>query len=109
MILYRDLAVNTSREQMHWLADTTATVLSETDSMFEGGAVAATIVPTQFIALPGPPERQRGHQLMLSFWAWGETETEIMSHLDRIFQNLTGALHSASNEIRRSPSAASRQ
>jgi hypothetical protein len=109
MILYRDLAVNTSREQMHWLADTTARALSEADPMFEGGAIAVTIVTTRFTALPEPPERQRGQQLMLSFWAWGETETEMMSHLDRTFQSLTGALHSVSDEIRRSTPATDRQ
>ncbi|MBH0190385.1 MAG: hypothetical protein HP492_01170 [Nitrospira sp.] len=64
---------------------------------------------TRFTAIPGPPERQRGQQLMLSFWAWGETETEMMGHLDRIFQNLTGALQRVSDEIRRSTPAASRQ
>lgn len=109
MILYRDLAVNTSRKQMRWLADTTARALSEADPLFEGGAIAATIVTTRFTALPGPTERQRGQQLMLSFWAWGETEAEMMSHLDRIFQNLTGALQRVSDEIRRSTPAASRQ
>ncbi len=106
MILYRDLAVNTSHEQMHRLADTTAKALSETDPMFEGGAIAVTIVTTRFIALPGPPARQRGQQLMLSFWAWGETEAETMRHLDRIFQNLTGTLQRVSDEIRRSTPAA---
>jgi hypothetical protein len=109
MILYRNLAVNTSREQMRRLADATARALSETDPTFEWGAVGATIMSAQFTILPGPPERQRGHQLMLSFWAWGDTETEMMGHLDRIFQNLTGALQRVSDEIRRSTPAASRQ
>lgn len=109
MILYRNLALNTSPEQMRWLAGTTARALSEADPMFEGGAVAVTIVTTRFTALPGPLERQSGQQLMLSFWAWGETEPEVMRHLDRTFQNLTGALQRVSAEIRRSTPAASRQ
>ncbi len=100
MILYRDLAVNTSREQMHRLTNATAQALSEADPLFESGAVAATIVTTQFTALPGPLERQHGQQLMLSFWAWGETEAETMCHLDRIFHNLTGALQRVTEEIR---------
>lgn len=106
MILYRNLALNTSPEQMHRLTNATAQALSEADPLFEWGAVAATIVTTRFTAIPGPPAHQRGQQLMLSFWAWGETETETMSHLDRIFQNLTGALQRVSDEIRRSIPAA---
>ena len=99
----------TSPEQMHRLTNATAQALSEADPLFESGAVAATIVTTRFTAIPGPPARQRGQQLMLSFWAWGETETEMMGHLDRIFQNLTGALQRVSDAIRRSTPAASRQ
>lgn len=109
MILYRNLAFNTSPEQMHRLTNATAQALSEADPLFESGAVAATIVTTRFTALPGPLERQSGQQLMLSFWAWGETEPEVMRHLDRTFQNLTGALQRVSDEIRRSTPAASRQ
>lgn len=108
MILYRDLAVNTSPEQLHRLTDATAQALSETDPLFEWGAVGATIMSARFTALPGPPERQCGQQLMLSFWAWGETEAETMRHLDRIFHNLTGALQRVTAEIRRSIPSASR-
>jgi hypothetical protein len=109
IILYRNLAVNTSREQMYRLADTIARALSETDPLFEWGAVGATIMPTRFTTLPGPPEHQSGQQLMLSFWAWGETEPEVMTNLDRTLHNLTGALHSASDEIRRSTPATDRR
>jgi len=109
MILYRNLALNTSPEQMHRLTHTTAQALSKTDPSFEWGAIGATIVTTRFMALPSPLERQSGQQLMLSFWAWGETEAETMRHLDRIFYNLTGALQRVTEEIRRSTPAASRQ
>jgi hypothetical protein len=108
MILYRNLALNTLPEQLHRLTDATAQALSETDPLFEWGAVGATIMSARFTALPGPPERQRGQQLMLSFWAWGETEAETMRHLDRIFHNLTGALQRVTEEIRRSMPSASR-
>jgi len=109
MILYRNLVLNTSPEQMHRLTNATAQALSETDPLFEWGAIGATIMSAQFTTLPGPPERQRGQQLMLSFWAWGETEAEMMRHLDRIFHNLTVALQRVSDEIRRSTPTASRQ
>lgn len=108
MILYRNLVLNTLPEQLHRLTNATAQALSETDPLFEWGAVGATILSARFITLPGTPEHQRGQQLMLSFWAWGETEAETMRHLDRIFHNLTGALQRVTEEIRRSTPAASR-
>lgn len=69
MMLYRDLALNTSPEQIHWLTNEAAQALERTDPAFEWGAIGITIMPVRFITLPGPPERQRGQQLMLSFWA----------------------------------------
>jgi len=105
MILYRDLTLNTSPEQIHWLTNATAHTLSQTDPVFERGAIGATIVPVRFTTLPGPPELQRGQQLMLSFWAWGEGEREVMSNLDRTFRNMTVALRELSDKIRRSSRA----
>jgi len=104
MILYRDLPLNTSPEQMSWLTNATAHAVRGIDPAFEWGAVGATITSVRYTTLPGAPEQQRGQQLMLSFWAWGEDEPEVMSNLDRTFRNLTAALRQVSDEIRRSSS-----
>lgn len=108
MILYRDLALNTSPEQIHWLTNAAAHALNHTDPAFEEGGIGATIMSVRFTTLPGPPERQRGQQLMLSFWAWGEEETEVMANLDRTFRNVTLALRGLSDEIRSSPGNATK-
>ncbi len=102
MILYRDLIVNTSPEQIHWLTNTAAHALRRIDPAFEWAAIGATIMPVRFTTLPGPTGLQLGQQLMLSFWTWGEHEREMMTNLDRTFHNLTVALRELSNEIRRS-------
>lgn len=105
MILYRNLALNTSPGRIHRLTNDAAHAMSAVDPAFEWGAVGATMTPVRFTTLPGPPERQQGQQLMLSFWAWGEDEPEAMTNLDRTFRNLTIALQQVSDEIRRSSSA----
>lgn len=102
MILYRDLVVNTSPEQIHWLTNAAAHALRRIDPAFEWGAIGATIMSVRFTTLPGPLGLQCGQQLMLSFWTWGEHEREMMTNLDRTFHNLTVALRELSNEIRRS-------
>ena len=104
MILYRDLALNTAPEQMHWLTNLAAQAVRKTDPAFEWGAVGVTITSVRFTTLPGPPERQRGQQIMLSFWAWGDDEREVMTNLDRTFRNLTVALRQVSDEIHGSSS-----
>jgi len=105
MILYRDLALNTSPEQIHWLANAAAHALRRTDPAFEWGAIGVTIMSVRFTTLPGPPELQLGQQLMLSFWAWGENELEVMTNLDRTFRNVAVVLRGLSDEIRHSSPA----
>lgn len=102
MILYRDLVVNTSPEQIHWLTNAAAHALRRIDPAFQWGAIGATIMSVRFTTLPGPPEHQCGQQLMLSFWTWGGHEQEMMTNLDRTFHNLTVALRGLSDEVRHS-------
>jgi hypothetical protein len=105
MILYRDLALNRSPERIHWLTNAVAHALSRIDHAFEWGAIGATIMPVRFTTLPGPPERQHGQQLMLSFWAWGDDGLEVMTNLDRTFRNLSVALRTVSDDLRHSSPA----
>mgnify|MGYP007047006084 CR=1 FL=1 len=42
--------------------------------------------------LPGAREQQLGHQLMISFWAWGDSQSEVMGNLKRVLENLSHAL-----------------
>lgn len=92
MVLLRDLPANTVAARVHDLTQGFALALSRIDPGFEGGAVGATIVPVRFTTLPGSHDQQRGQQLMLSFWAWGEDEREVWEHLDRTLRNVAEAL-----------------
>lgn len=99
MILYRELALNTVVEAVHSLTQAFAGRLSQRDPDFAWGAVGVTCVEVRFRTLPGPVEAQRGQQLMLSFWAWGDDENETMASLDRTLSNLAGVLRDLSAEI----------
>jgi hypothetical protein len=105
LVLYRDLSVNTAPAQIGWLTNAAAHALGRIDPDFESGAIGATILPVRFITLPGPAARQDGQQLMLSFWAWGENEPEVMANLDRTFTNITAVLRRLSDAIRHPPPA----
>jgi hypothetical protein len=41
-------------------------------------------------------DEQLGWQLMISFWAWGDTVADNMMNLRRLFTNLTVALRTLS-------------
>jgi hypothetical protein len=99
MILYRNLLHNLSYPRVEWLENAMHRHLAEIDPEFEWGVVGTTIMRTQYVELPVPDESQMGYQLMISFWAWGDTEDETMAHLDRLFGNLSRALHEASARI----------
>lgn len=94
MILCRDLVANTSGDQVGELAQGVAGVLSQMTPELEA-VVGVSIVDVQFTTLPGPRQQQRGQQLMLSFWAWGDDQAETLGNLDRTLDNLGQALRAA--------------
>ena len=89
MVLFRDLPLNTDPARVQGLTQGLARSLSEADEGFSWGLFGATVVPVRFLALP--PDAQLGSQLMLSFFAWGDDEAEVMAHLDRTLGNLAAA------------------
>jgi hypothetical protein len=92
MILFRDLSLNLSRSRVEQLENDLQRRLAEHDPDFAWGMVGTTIMRTRYLGLTGPEETRLGYQLMLSFWAWGDTVTETMVHLDRVVGNLSAAL-----------------
>jgi len=94
MLLFRALRQNTEASLLESLEHGLHVQLNELDEAFAWGLVGTTIVPTRFLALPAANDQQLGNQLMISFWAWGDTEADTMQNLGRLFTNLTRALRS---------------
>lgn len=96
MLLFRDLARNLPVAAMPKLAQRLHVALASKDPTFARGMVSTTIVPVRFLAVPSQPNNttsaQLGSQLMISFWAWGDSDDETFSNLDRTLQNLAAAL-----------------
>ena len=95
MVLFRDLARNLSPRALPALTNAFHAALAPADPLFEFGVVGTTLVPVRYVTLPGPDEARLGSQLMISFWAWGDTEAESMMNLDRLMKNLARALRDA--------------
>lgn len=91
MILYRDLELNLSRSRVEDLRNHLHLRLEALDPDFELGLVGTTITPVRYIDLPVVRELQLGHQLMISFWAWGDAEQEVMNNLNQVLLNLRRA------------------
>jgi hypothetical protein len=92
MILYRELSLNLSHPDVTRLENGVHRELAALDPEFEWGVVGTTIMRTRYVGLPGSGDGPLGYQLMLSFWAWGDTVDEAMAHLDRLFESLSRAL-----------------
>ena len=92
---FRALARNTDSAALEALSHALHVALNEHDPAFAWGLVGTTLVPTRFLALPEPDERRLGNQLLISFWAWGDSEADTMTNLGRVFTNLARALRTA--------------
>jgi hypothetical protein len=102
MILWRHLPLNLSKGRTEWLKAAIHHYLNRTDPEFEWGAVGITVFQAKYVALRLPDEQQFGFQLMLSFWSWGDTEEEVMTNLDRTFQDISEALSEVVREAKES-------
>jgi hypothetical protein len=94
MILFRKLDRNTAAGEIERLTYQLHCHLAALDPSLRFGIVGTTIVPVRYLALPESGGRQLGSQLMISFWAWGNSESENMQNLGRLLRNLTQALRS---------------
>jgi hypothetical protein len=92
MVLFREPTRNTAPGQIETLKNELHLALAKLDPNFRSGVVGTTIVPVRYLALPEENDQQLGSQLMISFWAWGNSEDENMQNLSRLLRNLTNAL-----------------
>lgn len=92
MVLFRHLKRNTVADQVCWLKEQLHLRLQDIDTPFQWGMIGTTLVPVRFLALPSTGGQQNGQQLMISFWAWGDTEASNMQNLARLMRNLSCAL-----------------
>jgi hypothetical protein len=92
MVLYRDLPLNVGRAEVERLENALHHALRALDPELERGIIGTTLVPVRYRALP--KGEQLGHELMVSFWAWGDTKPELMRNLARVITSLFAALRS---------------
>ncbi|MEO6772729.1 MAG: hypothetical protein ABI467_06865 [Kofleriaceae bacterium] len=91
MVLFRDLARNLSTRDVSALKNSLHEELGTLDPELEWAMIGTTLVPVNYVTLPVERELQLGQELMVSFWTWGNSEAEVMTHLDRVMKNLTTA------------------
>ena len=103
MVLFRELERNTEEGLVIWLKNELHVELVELDSDFQWGAIGTTLIPVRYLALPEAEGQQLGSQLLISFWAWGDQQADVMLNLARLMKNLTRALRRVSARAGRSP------
>lgn len=97
MLLFRDLQQNTRKPRISWLKSAFHLQLAHLDPKFALGMIGTTLVPVRYLALPS--DSQAGQQLLLGFWAFGDSEEATMQNLARLMKNLTQAVRAVSARI----------
>lgn len=91
MLFFRSLPRNCEQTNTEWLYQCFLFYLARVQPDLQLGMVGLSRTSTEFEAL----NRRQGASLVLNFWSWGETETEVMSNL----QKVVSALREASIEV----------
>ncbi len=98
MVLFRELVRNTVVREVEWLTYQLHSRLANLDPDLEWGVIGTTTIPVRYLTLSKRGDQQLGSQLMISFWAWGNTEAETMMNLGRLMKSLSLALRDVSEE-----------
>jgi hypothetical protein len=98
MVLFRVLERNTL-PNIEQLKNQLHHELAPADPRFEWGVIGTTLVPVLYRALANRGDNPPGSQLMISFWAWGDTEADTMANLQRLFKSLARALANLSTRL----------
>ena len=98
MVLWRTLPLNLVRANTDRLKDVLHRQLNENDTELEFGVVGITVFPVRYITLPEKDGPQLGFQLILSFWAWGDDEPDVMANLERTVSGIGRALHAVADQ-----------
>ena len=94
MLLFRELRQNTATASVEGFKDQLHLALAELDPDFARVMIGTTLIPVRYLMLPD--DNQLGWQLMISFWAWGDTVANTMANLSRLVKNLALALRTLS-------------
>lgn len=97
MLLYRELEQNLRKTSVSWLKTALHYQLAHLDPKFTLGTIGTTLVPVTFLGLPA--DARDGEQLLVSFWAFGDSEPSVMLNLARLFKNLGQAIRAVSARI----------
>lgn len=94
MIFYRYPKMNIYRDNTQMLLEATKHYLEHIDPDFHDGAIGLSFFETAFEEIGNAI----GKELVIQFWAFGDTEEETYENLNRLFNNLLTALKGVSNE-----------
>ena len=98
MVLWRALPLNLIRANSDWLTGVLHRHLNENETELEYGVVGITVFPVRYITLPPGDLQQLGFQVILSFWAWGNDEEEVMANMERTVRGIGAALHTVASQ-----------
>ncbi len=101
MVLFRELRQNTVKEEVERLTTRLHHTLAGIDRDFPWGMIGTTLIPVRYLMLADRGDGQCGWQLMISFWAWGDTVADTMANLRRLFSNLRLALRTTGTSTTR--------
>jgi len=94
MLFFRKLKLNCAEESAQWLMDCFEFHLQRVEMDLEWGVVGLSKCCTRFKTIG-----QEGRSLIVNFWAWGDTQDEVMGNLLCVFRGLLAATQRVSQEI----------
>jgi hypothetical protein len=88
MVLFRDLVLNTRRQNVEWLERGIHSYASGLTPAFEDGLLGTSIMRMHLAELASESQPAAGYELAVHFWAWGDSDDEVFANLAVVVQNM---------------------
>lgn len=100
-VLYRQTHFNLAPNATRWLMEAFGQGLEEIDTELSAneGVTGFTLQPTAYVDLPGETEILQGQLLMLTFWAYGDTQAQAFDTLGRMANNVNQVAAAISDHV----------
>jgi hypothetical protein len=84
---------------LKWMADQSEHLVRQINPGFRLGCIATSFYNVYYVDGAEDNRDKFGYQLVYRFWAWGDTDDEIMSNLKIVFDALTMCLKKLSTDV----------
>jgi hypothetical protein len=84
---------------LKWLIDSSLELITQINRQYKWACISVGLRSIVFVEAPVPEDEQLGYQIVYRFWAWGDSEQEVMEKFKYVVDTLLRCFTQLSGEV----------